>query len=172
MAFSFVAGNILTAAQMNQIGPLFVIKQVTETVNNSTTLQNDDELALTFNTTGITYDVELRLWVGVGGTTSDIKTAWARTGTLTALANRCVLGPQIATADASATLANMQAGFALTSSVPYGCDGTHNEFVMEKFIIRVDVVGTLTLQWAQNAAVAVNTTVVSGSSLIATPIGM
>lgn len=172
MTFSFAAGAVLTAAQMNALAPVYVIKQVTETVNNSTTLQNDDELALTFNTTGITYDVELRLWVGVGGTTSDIKTAWARTGTLTAMANRVVLGPQIATADATATLMNTTAGYALTSSVAYGCDGTHNEFVLEKFIIRVDVAGVLTLQWAQNAAVAVNTTVLAGSSLIATPIAM
>lgn len=166
----FVAGNVLAAADLNRLLPLSVFKSATETVNNSTTLQNDDELALSFTTTGITYLVELRAIVGPGGTTSDIKFAWARTGTLTQMTTRSILGPQAATTDVSATSLRAQGGFALGTSVQYGCDGASNGYVEEKFMIRVDVAGTLTLQWAQQAAVAVNTTVVSGSTLIAYPV--
>jgi len=170
MSYSFVAGNVLTAAQMNLLAPVYVIKQADQTVSASTTLVNDSELALSFSTTGVTYYVETRLGF-TAPTAGDIKVAYARTGTLTQMAVRSVLGPTLGTTDNSNTAVVMQHGYALASAVSYGGDGTHTGYLEEKFFIRVDVAGILTVQWAQ-AAASGSTVVKAGSTIMATPVAM
>lgn len=165
---TFGAGNALTAAQLNAIQPKLACKTGAQSVISSTTLVNDTELFLDFATTGMTYYVTVALQV-LGAATADIKVAYTRTGTLTALSNRSVLGPQPATADATATLMKSQMGFSFATAVQYGLDGSTNSYINETFIVRVDVAGRLTLQWAQFAPIATNTTVGVGSYMLAVP---
>lgn len=172
MTYSFVAGNVLTAAQLNALAPINVFKQSTQTVSASTTLVNDAELAVTL-TAGKTYLITLRAICGVTAA-GDIKMQWARTGTLNHVGARMCTGPSINTTDVSGTAAaattvgvvRRSGGHSLTTSVNYGLDGTSTAAIEETFAIQVDVTGVLTLQWAQNAASGTST-IVAGSYLIA-----
>ena len=77
MAFTTIpgAGARLDAstlyALINELRPLFVRKTSDETVNNSTTLQNDDQLALAVEANA-TYWLSMRLIMS-SGTTPDFK---------------------------------------------------------------------------------------------------
>lgn len=173
----FVAGNVLPAASLNALLPIYIIKLATETVTNSVTLQDDDELKVTL-VAGRTYLIQLRAICGVTAA-QDIKMAWLRTGTLNHAGARMCTGPSINTTDVSGTapaattvgVIRRSGGHSLTTAVNYGLDGTSTAAIEETFIIQVDVTGVLTLQWAQNtAAAATSATVIAGSYIIATPI--
>jgi hypothetical protein len=181
--WGFVANQRLTAAELNSMQPVQVIKSTIESVTSSTTLQDDNELFVTL-TAGQTYAVRAVLIVGGSATSGagDIKTAWTRTGTLNHAGARSCTGPAIRTIDASGTTATAgtlpnvlgilrrTGGHALTTAVNYGTDGTATGLVEEEFIIQVDVTGVLKLQWAQDTTSATATTVAAGSYIVATPI--
>jgi hypothetical protein len=171
MTYSFVAGNVLTAAQLNALSPVYAIKSANQNIISSATLTNDTDLKVTL-VTGVTYRVEVRLSAFSAVTTNDIRVGYTFSGTTGGTGVRAVFGAQIATADVTATLMKAQAGFALTSGVTYGLDGLNNCGIWEDFIITATVGGVLQLQWAQAAIIATNTTVNSGSYIIATPIAM
>jgi hypothetical protein len=171
MTYSFVAGNVLTAAQLNALAPVCKFKQSTQT-STTTTIASDTELTVTL-TAGKTYLITLRAICGVTAA-GDIKMQWLRTGTLNHVGSRMCTGPSINTTDVSGTAAaattvgvlRRSGGHSLTTAVNYGLDGTSTAAVEETFAIQVDVTGDLTLQWAQNAASG-SSTVVAGSYLIA-----
>lgn len=172
MTYSFVAGNVLTAAQLNALAPVYVIKQSTQTVSASAVLVNDAELVVTL-TAGKTYLITARLVCGVTAA-GDIQVAWTRTGTLNQVGARHCTGPSINTTDVSGTAAaavtvgvlRRSGGHALTTGVNYGVDGTSTSAIEETFIIQAVATGNLQMQWAQNAASGTST-VVAGSYLIA-----
>ncbi len=171
----FVAGNVLTAAQLNALLPVYVIKLATETVNNSAVLQNDDELVVALSA-GRVYRVDLFMQVG-GATIPDIQVKWTNTGTMTQVGSRICMGPSINTTDVSATSAAATTVGVLacrtvsfSTSTPYGTDTTTTTAIHETMLISCTVAGNLQVQWAQNVANASNTTVQAGSYLIATPI--
>jgi hypothetical protein len=164
----FVAGNVLTAANLNALLPVYVIKQATETVTNSSTLQNDDELVLSLPT-GRVYHIRCVLICGITAA-QDIKTAWSTTN-VTHVGSRSCRGPGVSTAGVGDTTMRSSGGHALTTAVSYGLDGTSTSYIDEEFIVSTSGTGTVQLQWAQNAAsAATSATVVSGSYIIATPI--
>ncbi len=175
MALTFSAGATATAGQENSTLTLSVIKANNQTAT-TTTLANDTDLALDL-AAGRTYEVQLRL-VAAGPAAGDIKTAWLRSGTINHVGVRTCAGPSQTTTDASGNgttgtfpgIVRRTGGHALTTTVPYGLDGTNSSYIEEAFVVQVDVAGTLTLQWAQQAASG-TTTVSSGSYLIARPIG-
>lgn len=176
MTYSFVAGNVLTAAQLNALAPVYVIKQSTQTIASSTVQANDAELVVAL-ATGKTYLITCRLVVGStsGAATGDIAVSWTRTGTLNQVGARHCTGPSIATTDVSGTataavtvgVLRRSGGHALTTAVNYGNDGTNTAAVEETFIIQAAASGNLQLQWAQNSSVANGTTVIAGSYLMA-----
>lgn len=166
---TFVAAATLTAAQMNTIQPRLVIKSADST-NATGVLASDADLFITFGSAdvGTSFWIEASLGTFGSATTADIQVAWARTGTLTNTATRHCLGPATATAGVTNTSMNAVAGFALASAVQYGTDAASNGLVKESFVIRVDVAGTLTLQWASVGAGT--TTLRSSSRIIAIPV--
>lgn len=177
MTYSFVAGNVLTAAGLNNLSPVYVLKQAAETVTNSAVLQNDDELLVVLAASKV-YKITLNLVFGTSVNTSDIKLAWTISGTLSHVGSRTCRGPSISTTDQGASAAaaitvgvlRSSGGHGLGTAVSYGNDGAANTSAVEEaFVISGGASGgTLTLQWAQNTAAAATTaTVVAGSYLIA-----
>lgn len=163
----FTAGTVATAAAANSIVGLSAFKTSGQN-SSSATLANDNELFLDFATLNVGRTYQVNVFINcIGPTAGDIKVAYTRTGTLTNVGSRAVLGPQTGTTDGTNTAVRMNMGFALTTAVPYGLDGAlNNIFLYETFALRIDVAGRLQLQWAQNAASG-TTTVNSGSYMTA-----
>lgn len=141
-----------------------IIKDTNESVNNSTTLQNDNALVASLEANGI-FEVECLLLVN-GPTSADMKTAWTTTGGAAILSGRFCIG-----ASASNTGNNQAVNYmslpgqtALSDQSAYCAgDATNKTIIYEKFIMQTTTAGTLQLQWAQIGAVATNTTVYAGS---------
>lgn len=180
MAYPWTAHDILTAADLNAAIakgiPKIVVKTADESVTSSTTLQDDNELLISL-ASGSSYLIEAHLLVS-GAAAGDVKTAWARTGTLNQIGGRMVRGPGINTTDVTAGAAaattvginRSSGGNALTTALASGVDGTAISYISEVFTLTSVVTGTLTLQWAQNTSSATATIMRAGSFLIVTPI--
>lgn len=133
--------------------PTVVRKTADETVNNSTAFQNDNDLffAMAANTT---YEIELFLLV-VSDSTADFKMAF----TLPAGANMIWFHVQDASIDAF-RIASL--GTAAQTISIVGSTDEHAFWI--KGIVRcATFAGNLQLQWAQNTATVVNTTVYANS---------
>lgn len=145
--------TVITAPATGGIIGKFIRKANDETVNNSDTLQDDDELILPvaanekwvfeiviFMTSGTTPDIKFALTVPSGATAD-----WT-------------LVPHITTASAISDSFRGGAGTAHSSS------GQSNRMVVGKGEIEVGATpGNVVLQWAQNTANASDTKVQSGS---------
>lgn len=138
----------------------WVIKSADETVNNSTTLQNDDSFTFTV-AANTDYLVEMGLVYGSATVTPDVKFAWTLTGmTWDGTGDRDItpnatLGATFAlqaVASAATTI------LATSSTAP-----TATLFRMTFTIHAGSTGGTLNFQWAQNSATAENTTVKKNS---------
>jgi len=138
-------------ALINELRPLFVRKTADETVNNSTTLQNDDQLAVSVDA-NVTYWLSMRLIMN-SGVTPDFKMLFTFPAGLTM------------------TLHNMEPTPAI--SVPYdqtvtaavsgtGADAT---IQVEGLVLVSSTAGILQLQWAQNTLNASNTIVRANSTM-------
>jgi hypothetical protein len=144
---------------------IFIKKQVTETVNNSTVIQNDDEFKLYLADNSI-YEIELKLAVS-GAANADFKCDWEVEGGCSQLTTRACIGPSIATADNTSTVMR-SSGHNLTTDVSYGCDGSTAAYISEKFLVQTIEAGTLQFRWAQNTAQVSDTTISNSSYLKAT----
>lgn len=152
---------------------VFARKTADETVTSSTTLQDDDHLTMALGVG--TYVVQAMYHVS-GAAAGDVKVAWAFSGTATA-SYRGGQGPGVSTTDATAaaaaatTVGVVRAAAAggttaaITSSVPYGVDGTNWSHIQELGLMVVTVAGTLKVQWAQNTSNATGTIMRTGSWL-------
>jgi hypothetical protein len=150
-------------------GPTVVPKTATETVNNSATLQDDDELALEVGADDI-WQVQLWLLLSAAGTAADWKFAWS------APAGGAVYwGPISAQAGDSGWVRNDAATtpgalLTVTDSLPAGSmNGVHGIMIAATYI-GGGTEGTLQFRWSQNTADASNSQVLADSLLIATPV--
>ena len=135
-------------------------KSATETVNNSDTIQDDDDLFIQLGENGI-YEIETKITCS-GAANADIKTAWSVSGGVEQLTTRACLGPSTSTAGNADT--NMRASqHNLITEVSYGCDGSTASYITEKFLVKVLATGILQFRWAQNTAQASNTIVSTNS---------
>lgn len=167
MAFAYAAGQVLTADDLNAHNPVSAVKGVAEPLVANTTLQADDELFVDL-VAGRRYQIRCVISV-TGAAAADVKTAWANTGTMSAVGIRTSLGPAVGTADASATLMHSQAhGFG--TAFGYGLDGSTASRIEENLVIECTVSGRLSLMWAQLASSATATVVGVGSWITATPL--
>lgn len=152
---TFAAGDRPTAAQLEDIRGLRVYKTFTETVNNSATMQNDDELFLAV-AASTTYVFNCML-VYSSNTTADFKFAWTYpTG---ATAQYLLLGTALSGTALSTFQRDAAAGGILEGSV------SNQAILMTGTWTISTTAGTLQLQWAQNTANASNTQVLLGSYL-------
>ena len=141
--------------------PVFVRKAANQTVTSSTTLANDNHLALALSASA-TYLVDLFLIVD-GSTTGDFKMGWTfptgATGDWTI--NAINTGAGAAATSGSIT----RAAIALASSENAGAAGAGTKLILQPrgLVVTSTTAGTLQLQWAQNTSDATGTVVYAGS---------
>lgn len=170
----YTPGEVLTAVELNRsVNPLVAIKTAPETVNNSNSLQDDDELIITPETNS-KYLVQAMLIYQSTTATPDIQVgfsfptganfSWCPVGLTPVNANQDVANQaghlrMINTSSSAArTLGTMATAEPLTAA-PIG------------LLTMGATAGTLTLQWAQSVATAENTRVLAGSFIVARKIG-
>lgn len=149
-----------------------LIKAADESVNNSTTMQNDNHLVVSLSANGV-FEVECMLIVN-GPTAADFKAAWTSTGGVSILSGRLCIGGSASNTGTRQAITHMSLpGLgALADQAAYCAgDATDKSVVIERFIVRTTTAGTLQLQWAQIGAVASNTTVYAGSYIKTTTVG-
>lgn len=166
MTVSFSAGQLLTAAQMTVLCPVYTVKTLNQVVTNSVTLVNDADLVFTLlpnQTYAIDWDLLASSSAGVHG----IDIGYAVSGTV-AIVARSGMGPAVGTV-AGSTGGNMRAfAFASLLAGGYGTD-TSGVAIREHTIWAAGVSGgTVTLKFAQDTlGAATTTTLLAGSNAIA-----
>jgi hypothetical protein len=157
MAFTAVpaAGAKLRASVLSslvtEVRPVTVYKTANETVNNSTTLQDDDQLLISVEA-NVTYDFEAEI-IYNSGTTPDFKFAWTYPAGLTMFYAVYAAG------------GGTFLGYYETEVNTPVLDGAGAAVgvLLKGTVIVAATAGTLQLQWAQNTLTAANTVVQAGS---------
>lgn len=152
---TFLAGEILTASALNSSLPRIVRKTSDETVNNSATFQDDNELFLSVEAS-TSYRVHLQL-VYQSNATPDFKYQFtAPSGATFPVWTFLGKGGGVLVHD-----------IAGSSGGVVGLDGNAANTAFEAWGILVvsSTAGTLRVQWAQNTANASDTIVRAGSFL-------
>jgi hypothetical protein len=136
---------------ITELRPVTARKTVDETVNNSATLQNDDELFVAVEAS-LTYDFEAEIFYN-SGTTPDFKFGWTFPAGLTMTYSVYAAGGAVFL------------GYSeIQTSVPViDGQGAAVAALLKGTVIVFSTAGTLQLQWAQNTANASNTVVAAGS---------
>jgi hypothetical protein len=132
---------------------VYIRKASDETVNNSSTLQNDDDFQFPI-VSGEQWEIDLILSISDGNNpTYDIKAIWAGVTLTQHLFYYGKSGSSAVNGSASGELL-----LDLNTSA---------SIIVLRSIIFATSTGTLAFQWAQNSATATNTTIKAGSLMIA-----
>jgi hypothetical protein len=143
-------GSVLSSL-ITEVRPLSVRKGLDETVNNSTTLQNDDELFLAVEANA-SYWLNLRLIMN-SGTTPDFKMLFTFPAGLTM---------KLHNVEATGTLS---VPYDQTTTAAMSGTGADAIIQVEGRVLVSSTSGTLTLQWAQNTLTVANTIVRADSTM-------
>lgn len=173
---SLAVGDLWTADLAQSMVPKYYIKPSAESRNSGgtgTTLTDDSDLQGIALAVG-TWEIELLGFFHLTTTaTQKIKTQWAFSGTWSTPV-RNIVGPGSAqtAATTDATETNLQAQATNTNAV-YDCSVTTAFSSFREWTCNavVTVAGNLSLQWAQNAASANNTTLDPGTTFRVRQIG-
>jgi len=157
MALTVAAGQIILADHHNSLVPLYVKKTANEIVNNSTVLQNDDQLALAIEA-NTTYKGKLRLIVN-SPTTADFKCKFTFPAGMTA----SIEGYEGSSPGAASAV--LVGPIDQTVTAVFSTVAADQILILEGTFTNGANAGTLQLQWAQNAAVVGDTTVKANSEL-------
>jgi hypothetical protein len=150
---SYFASGRITAAQLEALVPRTIIKVADETVNNSTTLQNDDELLFPVAASA-KYTIHGRIKF-ITGATPDLKFGWTFPTGLTM--DYSIIGFSGGTFAAYA--------FDQTSTPEVDGAGVNDEFFIDGVVTVSTTAGTLQFQWAQNTLNATDSKVLAKSYL-------
>lgn len=145
--------------------PRYIAKTSSEIVNNSNTLQNDNELFIAL-AVGV-YRIEAFIHFTTN-TAADFRCAWTTTGTMTSIGRSVLGGGTSMTAVTDSTVRNQ--GLAIGTANDVTGNTTASNVVREDLLIDVTVAGTLQLQWAQQTANASDTTVTTASRMFITEV--
>lgn len=146
------------ASLMSDRTPLFVKKTSDETVNNSSTLQDDNELVLA-GAASTTYDLEMRLIVNTG-TTPDLKFTFTVPSGTTGSA-------QLFTgSNPDSAASGLQGPFSITATAAASGVGADQVLIVTGIVVTSSTAGNVQLQWAQNVANLSDTKVKADSYLI------
>ncbi len=140
---------------ITEVRTVFARKTSDETVNNSTTLQNDDALFVAVEANAV-YDFLIAIHHNSGGT-PDIKFGWTVPASTTMVWGGFIVN----TAGAFTVAANL----SQTSVVSIGGTGSDSFQAFQGVVVTSGTAGTLQLQWAQDTLNASNTIVRAGSYL-------
>lgn len=153
------AGSKLRGGTLNslitEVRGVYARKTADETVNNSTTLQNDDHLLVSVAANAV-YDFKLILHYN-SGTTPDLKVGWSVPSGTT-----MVWGGYIADTTGAVTSV---AALTQTSVQAIGGSGSNIYQFFSGVVVTSTTAGTLQLQWAQNTLTASDSKILAGSEL-------
>jgi hypothetical protein len=160
VTISFSVLQQVTAAQLNLLCPMTAVKASTQSVTNSVTLVNDNDIVFTL-LANTRYMVEANLVAQSSATTGNLRLAWAVTGTVAAVASgqeRMVQGsPDTATAAPDSMLVQSRAFSLGTNNLNTMSTASTNYYVREVLLLDGGASGgTIQLQFAQFTAVASN----------------
>jgi len=157
------AGTVATKALLDDRELLSVVKGSNQSVTNSTVKVNDTALTVSLAANAV-YHVSVMVIVS-GPTGADWAQLWTfPTGVS---GTRFSHGPELPVTTVRATLVNARSA-PIGTSLAYGTDGIENSAIREEIWLSTSgTAGSLTLTWAQNAAVASATTVLAGSWMTA-----
>jgi hypothetical protein len=145
----------------------FVLKTAQETITNSATLQDDDELFVTLPQNGI-FEIDLNVTASATDTSTDLKIAWTTTGDISLVGERFCIGHHysVINVDDSDSIKIKTEG-SLAAGATYGLmNGTHS-YTKEKFIVQtLNDGGVLQMQWAQRTAQSGKDTAIYAGSYI------
>ena len=157
MTSPFVAGQKLTAEDLAALIPSIATKSVDETVNNSSAIQNDDELVLPLVANAV-YVFDLVV-IYSSGTTPDIKVGFTLpTGATTALEADFFDPSLIRNLIAQTTVP--------TTGIAMGGNAATTGCRIWGTVTTGATAGDMQTVWAQNTANASNTIVRAGSYLL------
>jgi hypothetical protein len=149
----FTAGDILTAANLRTLQPLFARKTADETINNVAVNQNDDHLFMSVIANAVyEFHGEMRYTTN---STANIKIAWSFPTGTTMRYSAHVVPVGLTT----------WATFPLIQSDALAGDDSASLITFTGLIIVSTTPGIVQLQWSQNTANVSNTTVSAGSYL-------
>lgn len=154
-----LAGQRITASLLTSMLPLQVVKAAAETVNNSGTYQNDNELVLPVSASA-TYLLDMFL-IYQSANAADITMQWSVPAGATM--HWGMLGIDTATAS---TIGSWSAIHRTETEVAAaGSTGTTTPMIAtpKGILVVAGTAGNLQLQWAQLVATASNTQVLAGS---------
>lgn len=169
MTLTVTAGSPATAAQYNALIPLYVPQSSSQALATTTYTAHNAFNALAFGV-GETWAVRVNLWLDSATDGNDAKVRWATTGGLSLFGRRFIWAPDLSVTVSPINVTMNAQVRATTDSVSggVGTSTTNGTAWVEEFIVQtVGTAGTLTMEWAQNAAVSGTTTMRSGSFLIA-----
>lgn len=150
--------------------PIAIKKTSNETVNSSTTLQDDNDLFCRLRPNQL-YRIELFLMVASTSNDRDLKVAWSLTN-CEQVTTRNVIGPDVSCTAAYSTSVKIS-NFDLTASAVYGItsDTSRTSNIQESFLIKSgESGGFIQLQWAQYSSGAASVTLRSNCYMIVTPV--
>lgn len=160
----FTAGQVLTAAQLNNLGN-YVEKSADQSVTSSTTLVNDSQLAVSLPVTG-TYLVDVWLYgVSAANAAGGIRYGFSfPTGTL----HYGTIVPIASLASGTSGSGDWATQLSATSGVAAGVGGLSTSTTMHYLHGRLSVTATGTLQfmWAQASSNTNASTVKAGSHML------
>jgi len=133
-----------------------------ETVNNSSTLQNDDVLVVSVEANAV-YRVECQI-ICSSSTTADIKTTFTVPAGATLRWGTYAPHRSVSSTTASTISANVFSAAGVADVGGYGTS-TNVLYVLRGILRMSSTAGSLQFQWAQSTADATNTTVRAGSVL-------
>lgn len=165
--------NAAGAAVWKKItGQISVVKTADETVNNSSTLQNDDELLFSADANKL-YHVKVGLIVRTrpGASANDMKISFSvpsgTSGYYGSLAQDWSVKTGISPSLGASITSVANQGITATMVINTSDNITQAFCIIEALIVIGKTAGTVNFQWAQNVAGARNLTVKANSFLIA-----
>lgn len=166
----FLPGQRLTSGLLASGQTALALKSAGQDVTNSTTFQNDAELAYPLLAGGV-YRIRFVIFSLSANATPDLKTAWAVPSGSSGL-KMCQGPTDTAAAFTSRTnTAARMSGHGFTTSVTYQVDTTAVAIEEEGILTMGSTAGSVTLQWAQNTASTTATSVLAGSYLTVERLG-
>ena len=156
-AGSKLRGGTLSSL-ITEVRGVYARKTADETVNNSSTLQNDDHLLVAVAANAV-YDFRLVLHYN-SGTTPDLKVGWSVPSGTT-----MVWGGYIADTTGAVTSV---AALTQSSVQAIGGSGSNIYQFFNGVVVTSTTAGTLQLQWAQNSANLSDSKILAGSELTLT----
>ena len=140
---------------------VYIRKPSDETVNNSTTLQNDDDFSFTV-ADGEQWEIDLFLVADSPDSSADLKITWTGSGGATVTQRNFLYGSRN-TGAAGSLIVDFS-----TSNITWDHNVTANDIgAWMKSFLTVSGAGTVTLQWAQNTAFAGNSVLAANSTMVA-----